>query len=428
MAQTLVMPKLGLTMTEGTIGRWFKSVGDHISVGEAIYEVETDKITNSVEATLEGTLLKIIVEAGGKVPCMEPVAIIGEPGEAIEDLAPVAAAAEAPKETAAPAAAAKPADAPTRPAGSVLASPAAKKRAKELGLDIGAITGTGPKGRITLEDVEQFAAAPTPKASPLAAKIAADKGVDLADIPADGRIMAKDVSDHLSRAATGQREEVVPMSAMRRVIAKRMSESAHTSPTVTLDISVDMSALIALKGQLAATDIKVSYTDMLVKMTGVALRAFPLLNCSVDGDNLIMKHYVNIGVAVALENGLVVPVIKDADQKRFTEISTEIRALAAQARAGTLGPDALSGGTFTITNLGMYGIESFTPIINQPEVAILGVNAIVDTLVLVDGQPVAIPKMKLSLTTDHRAVDGAVAAQFLARLKSFIEKPALLLA
>lgn len=437
MAQALVMPKLGLTMTEGTIGKWLMAEGDPVTTGDKLYEVETDKLTNTIESTMDGTILKILAGEGDVIACLEPVVIIGAPGEDISALLPAGAA---PSMTAS--IAVEPAEqtstsnnvpmvAKTQD-GRIIASPAAKKLAKEKNVDLAFVLGTGPNDRIIIEDVEKYLANPTAatnvKASPLAAKIAQESGVALNDVPANGRVMSKDVVAYLNNSAPAQREEVVPMSAMRKVIAKRMSESVAISPTVTYDVSIDMTSMKAYKEQLGSEGIKASYTDLLVKIVSKALLEYPLLNCSIDGNNIILKRYVNMGFATALEDGLLVPVIKDAHLKSITEISSEIKSLAEQARSGSLGPDALSGGTFTITNLGMYGIESFSPIINQPEVAILGVNAIVDTLVLVNGQPVAKPMMRLSLTADHRAVDGSVAALFLARVKKLMEKPALLLA
>lgn len=214
------------------------------------------------------------------------------------------------------------------------------------------------------------------------------------------------------------------MTGMRRAIARNMHNSHMTSPTVSFNLGCDVSELAKFRQRLKAEDIKVSYTDILVKLTALALREFPLLNCSVDGDNIIYKNYVNIGVAVALDNGLVVPNVPDADMKSLREISAEVKELANLARTGGLPMDRLKGGTFTITNLGMYGIESFTPIINQPEVAILGVNTIEDKVVVVDGEICVRPILNLSLTADHRVVDGSVAAQFLQRLKKLIECPA----
>ena len=426
MAKLVVMPKLGLTMTEGLVSRWLKAEGDAVKEGEPLFEVETDKLTNTIEATASGTLLKILAKEGDTLPCLAGVAVIGEPNEDISELVPGAA----PKAEA--------------PGGRVVASPAAKKLAKELGLDIALVPGTGPGGRITEEDVKKFKAAPPPppeppkpapepgpKASPLAAKAAAELGMDLKDVPhKGGRILAADILAAVSAPAAqeGPREEVKRMNGMRKAIARNMQNSHMTSPTVTFNLGCDVTELAKLRARLKADDIKVSYTDILVKLVAVALREFPLLNCSVDGDNIIYKNYVNMGVAVALDNGLVVPNVRDADKKGLREISAEVKELANLARTGGLPMDRLSGGTFTITNLGMYGIESFSPIINQPEVAILGVNTIVEKPVVIDGEICVRPILNLSLTADHRVVDGSVAAQFLQRVKKLIECPALVLA
>ena len=218
------------------------------------------------------------------------------------------------------------------------------------------------------------------------------------------------------------------MNGMRKAIAKNMLNSHMTSPTVTANLSVDMSAMKGYREQLKAKEIKVSYTDLLVKFIAKALTEFPLLNCSVEDNKIIYKHYVNMGVAVALDNGLVVPNVTDADKKSLTEISAEVKELAKLAREGKLPMEKLKGGTFTITNLGMYGIESFTPIINQPEVAILGVTTMEDRAVVRGGEIVIRPMMTLSLTFDHRVVDGSVAAEFLQRVKALLENPALMLA
>ena len=386
--------------------------------------------------------MKILAKEGETLPCLAGVAVIGEAGEDISPLlpgAPEAGPAPGPE-----AAAPKPAPAPKPPAGRVVASPAAKKLARELGVELAEVPGTGPGGRITEEDVKKFKAAPPPppeppkpapepgpKASPLAAKAAAELGMDLKDVPhKGGRILAADILAAVSAPAAqeGPREEVKRMNGMRKAIARNMQNSHMTSPTVTFNLGCDVTELAKLRARLKADDIKVSYTDILVKLVAVALREFPLLNCSVDGDNIIYKNYVNMGVAVALDNGLVVPNVRDADKKGLREISAEVKELANLARTGGLPMERLSGGTFTITNLGMYGIESFSPIINQPEVAILGVNTIVEKPVVIDGEICVRPILNLSLTADHRVVDGSVAAQFLQRVKKLIECPALVLA
>ena len=445
MATELLMPKLGLTMTEGTIDEWKKKEGDAVQKGEILYSVATDKLTNDVESDADGVLLKILVAEGETVPCKTLVGWIGAPGEAVPDgAAPVAPAAEAPA-AAAPASgsvAAVVSAAPARPAGAyVPATPYAKKLAKEKGFDLAQVPATGYKGVIVAKDVLAFtpaaaaAAAPAVKASPLAAKVAADLGIDLSAVNAHGRVLAQDILAYLEStrekaepAAADAREETKPMSGMRKAIARNMLASVQTSPTVTFNLGIDMSEMKRYREQLKAKEIKVSYTDLLVKFVSKALTEFPLLNCSVEDNKIIYKHYVNMGVAVALDNGLVVPNITDADKKSLTEISAEVKERAKLAREGKLPPEKLRGGTFTITNLGMYGIESFTPIINQPEVAILGVNTMEDKVVVRNGEMVIRPIMNLSLTADHRVVDGSVAAQFLQRVKSLMENPALMLA
>lgn len=443
MATELLMPKLGLTMTEGTIDEWKKKEGDAVQKGEILYSVATDKLTNDVESDADGVLLKILVAEGETVPCKTLVGWIGAPGEAVPDgAAPVAPAAEAPAAPASGSVAAAVSAVPARPAGAyVPATPYAKKLAKEKGFDLAQVPATGYKGVIVAKDVLAFtpaaaaAAAPAVKASPLAAKVAADLGIDLSAVNAHGRVLAQDILAYLEStrekaepAAADAREETKPMSGMRKAIARNMLASVQTSPTVTFNLGIDMSEMKRYREQLKAKEIKVSYTDLLVKFVSKALTEFPLLNCSVEDNKIIYKHYVNMGVAVALDNGLVVPNIQDADKKSLTEISAEVKELAKLAREGKLPPEKLRGGTFTITNLGMYGIESFTPIINQPEVAILGVNTMEDKVVVRNGEMVIRPIMNLSLTADHRVVDGSVAAQFLQRVKSLMENPALMLA
>ena len=438
MATEILMPKLGLTMTEGTIDEWKKKEGDSVSKGEILFSVATDKLTNDVEAEEDGVLLKILVPEGETVPCKALIGWLGAAGEAAPDAAGQAASAPAPAEADAPAAAA--AAAPAKASGAyVPATPYAKKLAKEKGFDLGQIPATGYKGVVVAKDVLGFTpdaapAAPAVKASPLAEKLAADLGIELGALNAHGRVLAQDILAYLEntreKAEGGEaaREEVKPMSGMRKAIARNMLASVQTSPTVTFNLSVDMSEMKRYREQLKAKEIKVSYTDLLVKFVAKALTEFPLLNCSVEDNKIVYKHYVNMGVAVALDNGLLVPNIADADKKSLTEISAEVKELAKLAREGKLPPEKLRGGTFTITNLGMYGIESFTPIINQPEVAILGVNTMEDKVVVRNGEMVIRPMMNLSLTADHRVVDGSVAAQFLQRVKSLLENPALMLA
>ena len=447
MAAFIIMPKLGMTMTAGTITKWLKKEGDAVKKGDPVFELESDKLSNTQEAPADGILRKILVPEGQEVSILEHVGIVAETGEDISALTG-GTSAEAPAEVPAP----QPAPAQDRKPtdGRIVATPRAKKVARELGVDLALVTPTGPKGSITEKDVWNYQAAPAPaeaaavsvspaapavKASPLAAKAAAALGVDLAELKKDGRILAADLLAYLEKERTAAptadcavQEERKPMSGMRKAIAQNMQASHMTSPTVTYNTEVDMSAMRTYREQLKSGGVKVSYTDLLVKFVSRALKEFPLLNCSIEDGEIIYKHYINMGVAVALDNGLVVPNIRNADQKSLTEISAEVKSLAEAARNGSLSMDQMRGGTFTITNLGMYGIRTFSPIINQPEVAILGVNAMVDTMVVRNGEAVIRPMMNLSLTADHRAVDGAVAAQFLQRVRELLENPALMLA
>lgn len=478
----LVMPKLGLTMTEGTIVKWLVSEGDEIKQGDNIFQVETDKLTNEVEASLSGTLRKILVEEGETVDCFTPVGILADENVDISNLN---IDANVPEEIekeeveikeeveereiintgkriiATPAAKAlanrsradlrrikgtgpngritledvEKYDGPPRPLKEgerLIATPAAKALAKEKGISLENILGTGPEGRLVLKDVENYIKVlETNKekevsSTPLARKKAKEAGIDLGKVDSVGRIRSEDVEELIGEESL-PREEVVPMTGMRKTIARRMVESEEISAKVNFDISVDMTEIIKLREELKALNKKVSFTDIIVKMTSIILLEFPNLNCRVDGDNIIYHNYVNMGVAVAVEDGLLVPVVKNSHKKKLEDISYEIKSLARDARNNTLDMDSLQGATFTITNLGMYGIESFTPIINQPEVAILGVNAMEEKPVVVDGEITIKPMMKFSLSADHRIIDGAVAAEFLREFKRFMENPSLLL-
>ncbi|SKC65363.1 dihydrolipoamide acetyltransferase family protein [Maledivibacter halophilus] len=434
MAEIVVMPKLGLTMKEGKIVKWCKSEGDKINEGETLLEVATDKLTNDIEAIKGGVVRKLLAQEGDVVPCLEPIAIIGDSDEDISSLL-LNSREDSDKEKADKVSndkeKAKEKDEKSSKSERIKISPVAKKLAKENGVDITKVVGTGPQGRIVKGDIEKYIENKDKvKASPMAEKYAEKLNVKLSDINKDGRIMKSDVLSFdrnlkLIEAAS-PREERVPMDEMRKVIAQRMSQSWERSPSVTYDIKVDITNLRRLKNELKEIH-KVTYTDLLVKILSKALLEFPLLNCSIDDEEIVYRNYTNIGIAVALENGLIVPVVKYANVKGLKEISSEIKELAFKARNNELSTEDLTGGTFTITNLGMYGIASFSPIINQPEVAILGVNTIEETPVLENGNIINKPFMKLSLTADHRAVDGAVAAQFLYKVKQYVEKPEILM-
>jgi pyruvate dehydrogenase E2 component (dihydrolipoamide acetyltransferase) len=430
MAEFVLMPKMGLTMTEGFLTNWRKSEGDTVYKGDVLFDVETDKLTNEFEAKTSGFLRKILVNEE-TVKILVPVAIIGTADEDISELLKqaVGEAEAAPEKEEAPIKEAVPTAAKIKDR--VKISPRAKKTAQELNVDYNMVTGTGPDGAITEDDIRKFAEEkPKNKISPTAAVVARQLSVDTEKIHKDTRIMKEDVvkyklDENLTKYADPQ-EYRSTMSTMRKVIAQRMLESVQISPTVSYNIKIDTTALKKLREELK-DEAKVSYTDIMVKIVSKALMDFPLLNSTVDGNVIVTRNYVNMGVAVALPAGLLVPVVKFSNVKGLKDISKEIKDLGERAKANKLTPDELTGGTFTISNLGMFGIESFTPIINQPEVAILGVNAIVQEPVAINGEIVIKPMMNLSLTADHRVVDGAVAAEFMSKLKEYMEKPGMLL-
>mgnify|MGYP000912381160 FL=1 len=430
MAEFVLMPKMGLTMTEGFLTNWRKSEGDTVYKGDVLFDVETDKLTNEFEAKTSGFLRKILVNEE-TVKILVPVAIIGTADEDISELLKQAdgGAEAAPEKEEAPIKEAVPTAAKIKDR--VKISPRAKKTAQELNVDYNMVTGTGPDGAITEDDIRKFAEEkPKNKISPTAAVVARQLSVDTEKIHKDTRIMKEDVvkyklDENLTKYADPQ-EYRSTMSTMRKVIAQRMLESVQISPTVSYNIKIDTTALKKLREELK-DEAKVSYTDIMVKIVSKALMDFPLLNSTVDGNVIVTRNYVNMGVAVALPAGLLVPVVKFSNVKGLKDISKEIKDLGERAKTNKLTPDELTGGTFTISNLGMFGIESFTPIINQPEVAILGVNAIVQEPVAINGEIVIKPMMNLSLTADHRVVDGAVAAEFMSKLKEYMEKPGLLL-
>lgn len=452
MAQEVLMPKLGLTMTEGTIEEWKYKEGDSVKKGDILFSVATDKLTNDVEAEADGVLLKILLPEGETAPCKAVIAYIGEAGEVIAEggASAESTAAQAPASSAAAVPAKTPAV--TRdPGAPVLASPAAKKLAKEKGVDLALVAGTGPKGRITLEDVEAYLTAPKAndpaaevKTSPLAAKLAEELGVDVSKIQTDGRVMKADVlaaagvctaapaAEAAPAIAAGDNDEApVKVNPLRRSIAANMANSWHTSPRVTYTFAVDVTAMKALRAKLKDSlkeqGIKLTYNHILMKVVAKALMEFPDVNASF-ADNMLTRHkHVNMGLAVAKGDGLIVPNVKNADSKSLAEIAKETEALIEATRSGKIDMKDMTGGTFTISSLGPYGVRSFSPIINQPELAILGVCDIADTPIVCNGEIVIRPMMNLCLTADHRVVDGVMASKFMKRVVELLENLYLLL-
>ena len=433
MAAEFTMPQLGLTMTEGTVLNWLKSVGDPVALGDILVEVETEKVNYEVESTLEGVLLEILVPAGDIAKVKAPIAVIGQPGEKVEKSVPEPVASSVPAESDLPASDPEPAAGAGsgEAGGRIKASPIAKRLAREANIELGNLKGTGPDGRIVERDVRQYLEEGKVKASPLAAKIATENRIDLSSIQKDERIMKEDVLAHMAQGTsetTPAPSVKEPLTGMRKIIAERMSMSWQTSPHVNMTVEVDMTSATDLKAKLVeAAGQKVSLTDIIVKCAAFALKEFPVVNASLQDDQIVSHSQINIGIAVALENGLTVPVIRDADRKTISGLREAIVSLSEKARSGKLSADDLNQGTFTVSNLGMYGIDHFTPIINPPQSAILGVCRVVDRPIVETGQVVIRPIMNLCLSFDHRLIDGAVGAQFLARLQQLLEQPLLLL-
>ena len=440
MAQEVLLPKLGLTMTEGTIDEWKFKEGEFVKKGDILYSVSTDKLTNDVEADTEGVLLKILVPAGETAACKAVVAYLGEAGETISEASTQTKTEEKPQEQMGKTTTESSAT-PIREG--ILASPAAKKLAKEKNIELGLIMGTGPNGRITLQDVEDYTANPQPvnseektKTSPMAAKLAEELGVDIETITTDGRVMKKDVlaaaNVETSTVPTvgSNDQQPVKVNALRRSIAANMALSWQTSPRVTYTHPVDTTAMKEMRDKLKVAckddNVKLTFNHIIMKMTAKVLMEFPDVNASF-ADNMLTRHtHANVGLAVAKGDGLIVPNVKGVETKSLIEVAKETEALIEATRSGSIAMEDMTGGTFTISNLGPYGITNFSPIINQPELAILGVCDMVETPVVRNGQIEIRPMMNLCLTADHRVVDGVMAAKFLKRLCDLLENPYLL--
>jgi len=417
------MPKLSDTMTEGVVAEWHKKVGDQVESGEVLAEIETDKATMEFESFQDGVLLHIGVDKGATAAVDSILAILGEDGEDVSGLlaaeaeAPAAAApaeaAPAPAPTPAPTPAPAPAPAPTpAPAPAVAAASAPAPSAP----------APSSRGKV--------------KASPLAARLAAERGIDLGRVPGSGeggRIVKRDIEAYVPAPAAGfgavESSTDTPVTQMRKTIARRLAESKFTAPHFYLKLSVDMGAAVEARKSINAEEgVKVSFNDMVVKAVSLALKKHPAVNSAWMDTHIRTNDHVHIGVAVAVEDGLLVPVVRHADRKSLTEIGAEVKDYAGKAREKKLQPSDWEGNTFTISNLGMFGIEDFTAIINPPDACILAVGGISDVPVVRDGQVVPGKVMKLTLSCDHRVVDGAMGAAFLQEVKSLLEHPVRMLA
>ncbi len=427
------MPKLSDTMTEGTVVRWLKKEGDEVEIGDIIAEIETDKATMEMEAFDEGTLSKISVPEGGKAQVGSAIAVLLEDGEGADEPAPAAESAPATTSTAPPAVAkalesaaatvnksepAPPAPAATKAdGGRIKASPLAKKIAEAEGIDLSTLIGTGPGGRIVKADVVAAPAAPAASAAPAPSTSSAP-----AAAPAPAAI---------SPVAGGE-DQIVELSSMRKIIAERLLTSKVTIPHFYLHLEVDAAPLMALRKQInaqaeATHGNKYSVNDFVVKALINASVAVPEVNASFNGDHIVQFAHVGISVAIAVDDGLVTPVVKNAEQKSLLAISKEIKEMAVRARDKKLAPNEFDGGTVTISNLGAWGVESFDAIVNPPQAAILSVGGIIEKPVVKNGEIVPGLRMNLGVSCDHRVVDGAVGAKFLGEIKRLLENPALML-
>lgn len=423
MAEIVRMPKMSDTMTEGVVAKWHKKVGDSVKSGELVAEIETDKATMEFESYQEGVLLYRGVEEGKSAPVDGILAILGKSGEDFKSLLdaeqtkpiakvaepepvketkkaePTPVAVEQPKTAAVPVSA--PVASSTSSDGRMKASPLAKRLAGEKGIDLSRVMGSGEKGRIVKRDIDWF------KPGMMSA-------------PASGTISAG--------AVTEESYDEVPVSQMRKTIAKRLSESKFTSPHFYLTMEIDMSNSISARESInAVTGSKVSFNDLVIKAAAAALRQHPKVNSSWLGDKIRTNHHIHIGVAVSVEDGLLVPVVRFADSKTLRQINTEVKTFAQKAKDKKLQPSDWEGNTFTISNLGMFGIDEFTAIINPPDACILAIGGIQERPVVKNGQVVPGNVMKVTLSCDHRVVDGVSGSEFLRTFKGLLENPVILL-
>ena len=453
MAVELRMLQMDQTMTKGKIGKWLVKEGDTVTEGQPLLEIETDKVVHEQESPADGVIAQILPEEGSDVPVNALLAIIAAPGEEVErvemDTIAEPQVTDEPKQrTATPSVPTKTPSQQTKPTSkSIKASPAAEQLAEKLAIDLTQVKASGPGGRILESDIHHYieTRGPTPtestrlKASPLARRLAKEFGLDLTSISGsgpDGRIVRDDVLQatdeipaHVFR--TEAASEVIELSGIRKIIAERMTMSVQTNASVTLHTEVDATTLVELRGmfneELQKREVSLTYTDLLVKIVAIALQEHRPLNATLTDEGIHLLADINIGVAVALEEGLVVPVVRDADKIGLAAISEQVKTLAEKARNNQLTPGELQGGTFTLTNLGNFGVDAFTPIINPPECAILGIGRIVKKPVVHNDEIVIRSMLTLSLTFDHRVVDGAPAAQFLQTVSQYIQNPYLLL-
>lgn len=419
MAYELKMPQLGLTMETGTIGEWLKAEGDPVAVGDPLVQVETDKLTNDVESEVSGVLLKIVAKPGDELPVQAVLAYIGEPGEKLETSPACAGgpeeASDESKESLSPKTGEETAGKTVEraPGERIKISPLAKKTAQKLGVAYTGLAGSGPGGRIVQKDILLAEKNPKPVKEENSVK------------PAEAEPAPAELSFGSAGLSLMEGDEVIKLTGMRKTVAARMYKSTSEIPSVTTTVKADVTELWKLRKQINEDmEVRYSINDYILKATAKTLRNHKKLLTAWDGNQIIQRAHVNLGMAVALETGLIVPVIRDADRLAISDISAQARELALKAREGRLSTEEYQDSTFSVSNMGMYGVESFTPVINQPDAAILGVCAIQDELALnAEGEVENRKVMRLSMTWDHRLMDGTDAAAFQADLRELLENP-----
>jgi pyruvate dehydrogenase E2 component (dihydrolipoamide acetyltransferase) len=443
MSVKVTMPKLGMTMKVGKLSKWYKNEGDSVEKGEDLFVVETEKITNKIESPGSGLLFQVVVPAGKTVPVGTILAVIAEAGEQPERIEGIQAGEVVEMQAEAGSPQAAEAKAEPQEKKRIVSTPSARRLSKELGVDLSLVTGSGPKGKIKEADVLKFheEGPPVPKITPLAAEMARQEGLDISTITGtgeNGKITKEDVEKALaaSKAApevqpSGAR--VIPFEGMRRIIADNMHASLQNAAQLTTFTEVDVTEMVRFRDMMRAEfarddSVKISYNDIIVMATACALMRHPIMNSTLVGDEILLHDTVNMGIAVALPEGLIVPKLRNAEKKTLREVATEVRELAKKAREGALSMEEVTDGTFTISNVSMLGMDGFTPVLNPPETGILGVGRVIEKPAVFNGEIAIRQMMTLSLTFDHRVVDGAPAMTFLRDLARYLAQPMLILA
>lgn len=443
MSVNVTMPKMGMTMKVGKVSKWFKNEGDSVEKGENLFEVETEKITNKIESPGSGFLFQIVVPTGETVPVGTILAVIAEKGEQPKRIEGIQVGEV--EEVQAKAGSPQAAEAKAEPQEKkrIISTPSARRLAKELGVDLSLVTGSGPEGKIKEADVLKFheEGPPAPRITPLAAEMVKQEGLDISTITGtgeNGKITKQDVEQALAASkpapvAQPSEARVIPFQGMRKVIADNMHASLQNAAQLTAFTEVDVTEMVRFRDMMRAEfarddSVKISFNDIIVMATARALMRHPIMNSTLVGEEILLHDTVHLGIAVALPVGLIVPKLRNAEKKSLLEIAKEVRELARKARESALAVEEVTNGTFTISNVSMLGMDGFTPILNPPETGILGVGRVIEKPAVFNGAIAIRHMMTLSLTFDHRVVDGAPAMTFLRDLARYLAQPMLILA